>query len=42
MEWNIIANDSISNAIIHLKVLDSVLAMTFTCYEDIVEVMDGK
>ncbi|XP_071125226.1 uncharacterized protein [Mytilus edulis] len=41
LEWNILADSSIQNAIVHIKVLDSELSNIFNCYEDIIEIMDG-
>ncbi|CAG2244757.1 CUBN [Mytilus edulis] len=40
LEWNILADSSIQNAIVHIKVLDSELSNIFNCYEDIIEIMD--
>ncbi|XP_052076405.1 CUB and zona pellucida-like domain-containing protein 1 isoform X1 [Mytilus californianus] len=41
LEWNILADSSIQNAIVHIEVLDSELSNIFNCYEDIIEIIDG-
>ncbi|VDI72897.1 Hypothetical predicted protein, partial [Mytilus galloprovincialis] len=42
IEWNIKANKSFSKAIVKLNFVDADFPQSFTCYEDHVDVMDGK